>query len=347
MDGEKRDNILILSVDRDNDIGEKTGLKGPFFGRDDVLRAATELGVADPEDSDSNAVFQGIRMHDELGKQHNSEVAVLTGHRNVGLESDKEVMKQLEDVLSRFKADYAVLVTDGAEDEHIIPIIQSKVPIMSIRRVVVKQAEQLESSYYKIKDFLSESLDNPKFSRLIFGLPAVILVLFAMFGVEGGRLILGILGAYLLIKGFKLEKYITSVFDELKTSLTRRRFAFFAYIVALIFASLASYRGYMSLADWINVGIFEAFSGFVTASIYFYFLAGSIAWVGRSISLGKQKKSGRKIVSVPIFGFAISLVVYNAANIILTPQTSMLTFIFSIIIGFGLMFIALFIEWKY
>jgi len=347
MPEEKRDKVLVLSVDRDNDIGEKANISGPIFGRDDVLRAATELGIADPSDSDSNALFQSIKVHDEIKGKHDAKLAVLTGHRNVGLESDKEINKQLDAVLNKHDVDYAVLVTDGAEDENIIPLIQTKVPIMSVNRVVVKQSEQLESTYYKIKDFISESVENPKFSRLVFGLPAVILVLFAVFGMEGGRVILGLLGAYLLIKGFKLEKYFTGVFNEFKTSLTRRRFAFFTYMVALIFGGLATYRGYEAILEWINIGFFEMVSGFITATIYFYFLAGVIAWIGRSISMGSEKRSGSKVVSVPIFGFAISLVIYNAGYLILTPQVSMLTFIFSIIVGFALMFVALMIEWKY
>jgi len=256
MAEEKKDNILVLSVDRDNDIGEKTSFSGPIIGRRDVIRTATELGIADPEDSDSNALFQAIKLHDEISRQHKTGLAVITGHRNVGIESDREIARQINIVLERFGADYAILVTDGAEDESIIPIIQSRIPIMSVRRVVVKQSEQLESTYFKIKDFITESLDNPKFSRLVFGLPAVILVLFAIFGAEGGRIILGVLGVYLLIKGFKLEKYFTSVGDEFKTALSRRRFAFFTYIVALIFAGLASYRGYEAIIELMNIGFF-------------------------------------------------------------------------------------------
>jgi len=346
-DKAKEEKILVLSVDRDNDIGQKTKFRGPIIGREEVLKASVELGMADPEDSDFNAMFQALKVYNEIKNKYNAELAVITGHQNVGLESDKEISKQLDDVLKKFSADYSILVTDGAEDEHVIPIIQSKIPIMSVKRVVVKQSEQLESTYYKIKDFITESLDNPKFSRLVFGLPAIILVLFAVFGSEGGRVILGVLGTYLLVKGFKLEKYFTGAFNELKTSLTRRRFAFFTYIIAAAFIVLASYRGYEAILEWMNVGLFEVFSAFVTSSIYFYFLAGAIAWIGRSVSMTSEKRSGRKIVSVPIFGFAVALVVYNAAHIILMPQISMLTFIFSIVAGFGLMFVALFIEWKY
>ena len=48
--------ILVLCVDRDDDIGVKTGIKGPLVGRDDNLAAATKLGLADPEDSDRKSV---------------------------------------------------------------------------------------------------------------------------------------------------------------------------------------------------------------------------------------------------------------------------------------------------
>jgi len=41
--------ILVLCVDRDDDIGVKTGIKAPLVGREDNLAAATKLGLADPE----------------------------------------------------------------------------------------------------------------------------------------------------------------------------------------------------------------------------------------------------------------------------------------------------------
>ena len=225
-----------------------------------------------------------------------------------------------------------------------MPIIQSKIPIMSVNRVVVKQSEQLESTYYKIKDFVHESSENPKFARLVFGLPAIILLLFALFGVEGFRVMLGVLGAYLFIKGFKLEKYIYGAIDELKTSLTRRRFAFFAYVVAIALIVLATYRGYMVMLEWLPVGFFESIAAFVSASIFFYYVSLTMVWIGRNISVHTRR--GRSIVSVAVFGFAVSFVIYNAAELILQPETSLYNFIFSIAFGFGLIFIALMIEWK-
>lgn len=338
------ESILVISVDRDNDVGEKTSIKGPIIGRENVLKTANALGLADPEDSDFNALFQAVKVYDEIKKQYNSEVVILTGDKNVGLKSDKIITEQLDKVISKFKADYTILVTDGTEDDYVMPIIQSKMPILSVRKVVVKQSQELESTYFKLKDFMTESLDNPKIARLVFGLPAIVLLLFALFGAEGFRIILGVLGAYLFVKGFKLESYIYGGVDELRTSLTRKRFAFFAYIVAIAFASLATYRGYSVMTEWLNVGLFEMISSYVSASVYLYYVSLAMLWVGRNISV--KKRRARNIMSVGVFGFAVSLVIYNASELILMPEISMYNFIFSIVFGFVLIFIALLIEWK-
>lgn len=340
---QRKEKILVVCVDRDNDLGEKTSLKGPLVGKEAVMRGASELGLADPSDSDANSMFQAVKVLGEMKKQHKAEVAVLTGHKNVGLQSDRRVTDQLDRVLGKFKADYVVLVTDGAEDENVMPIIQSKVPILSVSRVVVKQAEQLESSYYKMKDFIEETLENPKFARLIFGLPAVALILYALFGIEGWRAIVGIFGAYLLIKGFKLEHYIYSTVDELKSSFTRRRFAFFMYVVAAAFFVFASFRGYDAVLGWAGAGVFETASAFTSASVYFYFVAAATGWIGRGIGHESRKK---KLAAVPIFGFAVALVIYNAAELILRPEASIMNFVLSIVFGFALLFVALVLEWK-
>jgi putative membrane protein len=338
-----RERVLVLSVDRDNDLGEKTGIKGPVVGREAVLRAASALGLADPTDSDANAMFEAVRLHDSM-KKFRTDVAVLSGDRNVGVESDAKISRQLNSVIRSLRPDSALLVTDGREDEHVIPIIQSRLPIVSVNRVVVRQAEQLESGYYKIKDFIEESLENPKYARLIFGLPAIALILYALFGLEGWRFVLGIFGVYLFLKGFKLDDYIMAAAGELKLSLTKRRFAFFSYIVGLVISIIASYRGYEAALGWVNTGILETASAFTAASIYFFFLAGAFAWIGRSISLGERSFKG--IMGVIVFGFAVSMVIYNAAQLIIQPELSLVNFLISIILGFALIFVALVLEWK-
>ena len=337
-----KDRILVMSVDRDDDIGRKLDMKGPLVGKDKVLKVATNLSLKDPEDSDSNALFGTVKLFEELKVKYQAEIAVLTGHANRGIDADREIAKQLTKVLDKKPSDFVVLVTDGADDEHVIPIIQSHIPILSVKRIIVKQSERLESGYYKIKDFIKETLENPKFARLVFGLPAIALLLYALLGETGWRGIVGVVGAYLFIRGFKLEGYIFGVFNEFKDSFAKRRFAFFMYIVAIAVTALAVYRGYNSVIDFINIGLFEATSAFLVASIYFFWIAGTVAWLGKGIT-SKDRKTSR-IASVPLFGLAATLVIYNASEIILNPEISTFNFILSIVLGFVLAFMGVAIE---
>ncbi len=41
----------------------------------------------------------------------------------------------------------AVVVSDGEDDETLIPVIQGKVPILSIQRIIVRQSRSVEYSY--------------------------------------------------------------------------------------------------------------------------------------------------------------------------------------------------------
>ena len=339
-----KDKILILSVDRDDDIGRKAHIKGPIIGRENVLQSATALGLADPEESDFNALFSAVRVFDELQKQYDCQVAVLTGDRDVGIKSDKKIAQQLDGLLQKFPSTGVVFVSDGVTDEQILPVIQSRLPIISVKRVIVKQSEELETGYYKIKDFIKESVDNPKFSRLVFGLPAIVLILLGIFGFEGVRVVIGLVGVYLLIKGFKLEQYVMGAAQEVSTALTRRRFVFFLYVMGSVFFVLGAYRGYLGQLDVAQLGFFEVVSGFLSASIFLFFIGGTLLWIGRSLRV--ETRGLKKIISVIVFGFSIAWVVYNSAELILRPQISAINFILSIGLGFVLIFIALMIEWK-
>ena len=53
--------LLVICVDRDDDVGEKTGIQTPVVGRDACIEAAQRLALEDPEDADSNSIFAAIR----------------------------------------------------------------------------------------------------------------------------------------------------------------------------------------------------------------------------------------------------------------------------------------------
>lgn len=213
---------LILAIDRDDDFGKKAGVEGPVVGREACIDAALKLSLADPEDSDANVVYAAVKLHDELkerGEFDEVEVALITGHPKVGVKSDVELARQLDEVLKGFPADGVIPVTDGAEDEQIFPIITSKVPIISSHRVVVKQSEGIETTYYILYRYTKEILSDPEVAKVVLGIPGMILLLYGIARLIGvwypnsvkivsatitGTILL-LTGGYFFTKGFRFN----------------------------------------------------------------------------------------------------------------------------------------------
>ena len=169
---DKAERLLILAVDIDNDLYRKTKIGGPLLGRVQNLSGATQLALADPEDTDSNTMFQAVKMYDELKEAgYSVSIATITGAEHEGYYADRELASQLDRVLEQTKADACVFVTDGASDASALPIIQSRIKINSMKTITVKQSKALESTYITI----IEKLKEPHYARIIFGIPAILL----------------------------------------------------------------------------------------------------------------------------------------------------------------------------
>ncbi len=249
--------VLVLAIDRDDDFGKKAGVNGPIIGRDACVDAALKLSLADPEDSDANVLYAAVKLYDELKERaefEDIEVALITGHPEVGVKSDLELNKQLEKVLTQSPADGIIPVTDGAEDEQIFPIITSKVPVISTKRIVVKQSESIETTYYIIYRYLKEILSDPEAAKIFFGLPGMILLIYgiarllsikyqqsvAIISSTVTGVILFLIGAYFFAKAFKVKEALNHFFTK--------GFIQFVSIVAALFVVFAgAVNAYLNL----------------------------------------------------------------------------------------------------
>ena len=147
----------------------------------------------------------------------------------------------------RDRATNCILVSDGAEDEYVVPIIQSKIPVSSITRVIVNQMPNLEGTYYILKKLF----DDPKISRMIFSPLGLAMLLYAsayLLGYPGTAtiIVVGVIGCYMLYKGFGFDEIVHGVLDALRVSLSRGRFSFITYsatillIICLLYTSDAA-----------------------------------------------------------------------------------------------------------
>lgn len=348
--------ILVLSIDRDNDLGEKIGVEGPIFGRKANLDAANSLAIADPEDSDANCIFGAIREYDELNKADKKvNIATLTGDSRVGVVSDEKISEQLETVIDEYSPQKVVLVTDGLEDEFVMPIIQSKIPILSVKRVIVRQSLKFESDYYILLKFFKDLLSDVQTRRMAYGIPALVLIFYALVGSVAWRLVIGLVGVFMIIKGFQLEKFIASFAGEVGTSLSRGKLSFFLYTLCAVFFLIGFVQGYDaytnsnsdSLVSWlrfIDAGLAPYLAMglcFITARLLY-----SKEKEKRNPTLGLSSKANNRFFRyITYYALAFSLYIVLSSTIAyLTFDSTLVRLIFAIVASFMILFMALITE---
>jgi len=237
---------LILNIDRDDDFGRKAKVKSPIIGIEKNLDAATKLGRADPEDSDLNAIFLAISTYEKLKEEgQDVEIATLCGDISVGIKSDQKLAEQLEKTIKETGAEEAILLSDGAEDEYILPVVQSRIKISSVNRVSIKQSKQLEDTYYRV----IKLLDDEKVKKQ-FLLPIALIILvgaiFILLNIvaSGFGAILFTLGFYLLIRVFHWERNVAFFWKEMKSGLLTGKLSFYTYIVAIVIIAVSIFYAY-------------------------------------------------------------------------------------------------------
>lgn len=306
----KNKDVLVICIDRDDDFGRKAGIKGPIVGRQANIDAAIALGIKDPSESDVNAVFQAVKVYDDLKSENKVEIVTLLGAETVGIESDRKILSQLEEVLKVFSFKEAVLISDGAEDEHVIPTLKSKLDIIYTQRVIVKQSEQLETTYYMINDFIKDTLSDRKTAHIFFGVPALALLLYALFGAPAWRLIFGVIGAYLFIKGFFLETYIYTAINEAKAASVHEKRAFFLYLSAIAAGIVAIFIGYSQAS--LKYAILDEVLVFAKESSFAWFVSISLALLGRLLRVGMEALP--RYITYIILAFSGAWIVFEVSR---------------------------------
>jgi putative membrane protein len=232
--------ILVLCIDRDDDIGSKGGIETPIVGRDHCINAGTRLAIEDPEDSDANAIFGAIKTYEELiAKGYNSEVALVAGKFNRGIEADGKISFEIQNILTRYKADAAVLVSDGEDDETVIPIVQAMIPLISIQRIIIKHSRSVEYSYAVLGRYIKMLVYDPRYSKFFLGVPGALLVasgLATVFGLtrEAIALALSILGGAFIIRAFDIDKALVSLGRPTPTAFIKIFSAFAGVLIILV-----------------------------------------------------------------------------------------------------------------
>ena len=294
--------LLVLAVDIDNDLFRKTKITGPVIGKNENIKAATKLALADPQETDANTMFEAVRKYDELKKAgYSVYIATVTGAEHEGYVADAELSRQIDLVLDRFKVDACVLVTDGASDNRVLPRLRTRVKVNSVDMVRMKQAEEFENTYFT----LIEKLKEPHYARIVFGIPAVLLLLFAIsyYFNFGWQLPVALIGLYLIFKGFGVEDMFVEYARGFGISTNRVSFIF--YTGFILFFILSIIIGAGAYASSSSSGPLTAISYGLESFLLLFPVSLVLYLMGRIIDLENKRLRYRAINQGTYTGYAI------------------------------------------
>lgn len=354
----ERERTLILCVDRDDDLGMKVGIKTPLLGREENLNAATNLALRDPEEPDANAMFEAVRIYDRLREgvkeQEKYQIATITGSELGGIGADRKLVSELTDVLEAFPASDVILVTDGFADEAILPLVQSRVPVTSVRRIVVKHSESIEETAAVFSRYLKMLVENPRYSRIVLGLPGILMIVLCILWLYNLLLyawiaFLIVVGGFFLVRGFGIDKAVIGFYKwirEYSPPPLPIQIAGFSAITGTLLIGIGGYQAGayivnsvlppsppMDLGWWI--AILPLLVGwFIFRSIDLIVIGVCVLFSGRVIRwfFERDPRLLRTIAIVVVVAWSRQIF-YEASQILIKPALAYDKLVFAIVIG--------------
>ena len=337
--------LLVICIDRDDDLGRKTGISTPVVGRNECIEAAQRLALEDPEDADSNSIFFAVKTYEDLvSKGYKAQVITVTGVENRGVQADEKVASEIKSVLKKFSANGAVIVSDGEDDEMVIPVIQNVIPVISVQRVVMQVSRTIEHSYAVFGKFLKLVMYNPKYSKFFLGVPGILLLIGGIGAVTGYNaeifaVLVTILGGAFLIRAFDIDKAWANWAKPTQEGFTRM----FTLITGLILiaASVPAGIANVNLENVSDLGIINLITDnivigqFVSGMIPFLWIGLGTIFVGILFSnwLNRKLRHISDLLRIIVL-VALYPTVHQFTNILMHGESSF-SLIVPLIVGFA------------
>lgn len=355
MENTQRRRILVLNVDRDDDIGRKSGFSTPLIGREPIIKAAEKLLLNDPEDADGNALFGTIKVYDELKKKgEDVVVAAISGVESGGLDADRKIVDELNYVINSLNPTGVVLVTDGFSDEEIIPIIGTRIPIISVKRIVVKHSRSVEETYAILERYIRMIWNELPYRIYFIAIPGIILFLIGILSLlqltQAAMIYsLIIIGLAMIIKGLGIDEYIQSlrkahVYEYIKLATYIGSSAAFFIGLYISYLTVNAYPEFQEVVN--NPELFWQYG----AKIVGYFLPpflGTILVVSLIYALGIVlfnilQENYEAILKYPILIVAVIFFYFvglEVSRILITPNIGFSQLILYFMTGFLILFL--------
>ncbi|HET7324680.1 MAG TPA: DUF373 family protein [Halococcus sp.] len=224
---------LVVCIDRGETIADTTE-EIPVVSEQAVRSLVTEVGLRDPESARVNCLLEGLRLVRELRTAGDEPVVAVVSGIDDSVDADREIARQIDELLAAHDIRSAVVVTDNAADERLVHVIESRVQVDAVSRVVVRQARDLESTYYLLKQFLAdEELRQTVLVPIGVALLAVpVLLAFAQSAGVAIAAVAAITGLFLLYKGFGVGDALAALTGGLREGFYTGRVSVVTSVIA-------------------------------------------------------------------------------------------------------------------
>ncbi|UWG47319.1 ABC-type multidrug transport system, permease component [Halanaeroarchaeum sp. HSR-CO] len=300
-------------MDRSGDVPRKTGLATPIAGWEAIQSLVVDLGIADPEDSTVNCLLEGLNVTRSLRDENeDAVVAVVSGGTDSMVGADQAIAREIEELIDRYDPETSIVVIDSTEDERLLPIIESRLQVDSVDRVVVRQARDLESTYYLLKQFLA---DEELRTTVLVPIGIVLLVFPAILMLSSLAIAVGsiaaVIGVFLLYKGLSVDAHLADLSTQAREAMYSGRVSIVTYVVAVGLALVGVFAGVLGISD-LGLGNVQLVTvmGFTYYSVPWLALGALAASTGRLLDEVIQNEQVRtSYLNLPFGVLAVGLVV--------------------------------------
>lgn len=203
----------IIYIDIDDDLS-RVGITTPVIGEKQAKEAIESSSRFLAQDSDFNTMVSAFNTFLNMKeKGEDVEIVFVAGSQRGGLDAQMTLSKQVDEVIRSVKPDQAILVYDSPEDAKAIPLIESRLKIVGIERIIVEQHRGVEETYILLGKYIKKLATERRYSRLFLGVPGIILLSSSLLAIGGLTAfvlptILLVIGGAMLVRGFGVDDAI-------------------------------------------------------------------------------------------------------------------------------------------
>ena len=306
---------LVVCIDRGAVIADAAG-ETPVVGERAVRSLVTEVGLDDPENSRVNCLLEGLRLTRERRDEGEEPVLAAVSAPDESVDSDRAIAQQIDDLLADHPVESAVVVTDNAADERLVHVIESRVRVDGVSRVVVRQARDLESTYYLLKQFLA---DEQLRTTVLVPIGLFLLAVPVLVAVQNVTVALAtiasVVGLFLLYKGLGVDDALAVLAGVVRDGLYTGRVSIVTTVVAAGLALVGIVAGVISATPFATeASALTTAMAFLFDSVPWLAIAALTASVGRALDEWlRNARVGNATLNLPFVVIAVAFVVRGFA----------------------------------